>query len=177
MAIEWRDVPGWEGAYKVSSDGQVLSLSREQYIDNRWGMCYRRTPERLMKPHIRRDGYASVRLRTPAKAQTVLIHRLVAIAFLGPPAFGQEVCHNNGNRADNRVENLRWDTRAANHRDKLKHGTTCRGVANPQAKLNERQVRAIRKSGVPQHQLAVQYGVCQQLVSQIKRRMIWRHID
>ncbi|AXV72811.1 hypothetical protein CJO75_01120 [Ralstonia solanacearum] len=52
------------------------------------------------------------------------IHRLVALTFLGPPPSRQhEVAHNDGNRANNIVTNLRWATHAENVADTFRHGT------------------------------------------------------
>lgn len=49
-------------------------------------------------------------------------HRAVLLAFIGPCLDGMECCHNNGDPLDNRLENLRWDTRQANTIDKINHG-------------------------------------------------------
>jgi hypothetical protein len=51
------------------------------------------------------------------------VHQLVMEAFVGHRPIGMEVCHNDGNNGNNRWTNLRYDTRAANERDKKKHGT------------------------------------------------------
>ncbi len=54
---------------------------------------------------------------------TMFAHRAVLLAFVGPCPEGMEACHNNGDPLDNRVENLRWDTRSNNTLDKVAHGT------------------------------------------------------
>jgi hypothetical protein len=110
MTIEqWRPIPGWEG-YEVSSLGRVKSLPR---VVERWSArC--RTPVRLrlrgrtLKPHVRRDGYASVALCENGQPRTQLVCALVLSAFTGPRPDGMVACHNNGIRNDNRLSNLRW---------------------------------------------------------------------
>ena len=70
-----------------------------------------------------RDGYAAVKLRlNNSVSRTRLVHRLVAAAFLGPCPDGQEVLHGNGQRLDNRLENLRYGTRQENVMDTIRHG-------------------------------------------------------
>lgn len=51
------------------------------------------------------------------------VHRLVMAAFVGPCPDGIEVCHNNGNPADNRLSNLRYGTHSENQLDQVKHKT------------------------------------------------------
>lgn len=51
------------------------------------------------------------------------VHRLVLLAHVGMPEPGQEACHNNGDRGDARLENLRWDIHGSNMLDKQQHGT------------------------------------------------------
>lgn len=57
------------------------------------------------------------------------VHELVALAFHGPKPPGMEVLHANGDRTDNRPENLSWGTHAANMQDRTRHGR------DPQANL------------------------------------------
>lgn len=174
---EWRDIPGWEGFYQVSTHGQVRSLTREEVTNNQWGQFKRVKSGRVLKPQTRKDGYVTVRLKDRARGETYLVHRLVALTFLPQQQqHGQEVCHNNGNKADNSVANLRWDTRKNNHADKKRHGTSLIGSKNPGSKLTEAQVIAIRKSNLSQKALALEYEVCQQLISQIKKQKIWLHV-
>jgi hypothetical protein len=52
-----------------------------------------------------------------------MVHQLVLEAFVGPRPRGMESCHNNGNQTDNRLVNLRWDTKSENNLDRVRHGT------------------------------------------------------
>lgn len=175
---EWRAVLDWEGLYEVSSEGQVRVLARLIEYEGRWGVTLKRNPGRIIAPVVRPDGYLKVNLTAQGRKKTELVHRLVALAFLGPPdEKGKEVCHNNGNRADNRLSNLRWDTRTANHRDKKAHGTALVGSRNHMAKLSESEVREILESAEPQKKLAQKYGVSQPLISLIKSGLIWSHVE
>ena len=88
-------------------------------------------------------------LRIYHHGQKYRVHRLILETFVGPCPPGMEACHGNGIRTDNRLENLRWDTRKANCADAVRHGT-CPGLGsrfgevNPAAKLTHDQVSLIR---------------------------------
>ena len=71
-------------------------------------------------------------------------HHVVLTAFVGPRPVGTEVCHRDGNPANNRLGNLRWDTRKANHADAIRHGTKGPGELNPFAKYSDALIRRIR---------------------------------
>lgn len=144
----WRDVENWAGEYQVSDSGQVRSLDREaQVFRNGVGFETRRHKGKLLKPTATKNGYLLVSLTRPGGYRAyAYVHRLVAAAFLGPCPEGFEVCHNNGVRADNRPENLRYDTRSANALDRHAHGTMnqARGEGHYFRKLTEADVRWIR---------------------------------
>ena len=116
---DWRAVPGYEGIYEVSSAGEVRSLTRRSR--NQWNEFT--ITGKTLSPGINSQGRPAVVLSRDGKGKTWLVHRLVAMAFLGPCPPGYVVCHNNGDRTDNRAENLRWDSRSANAIDSIKHGT------------------------------------------------------
>src|SRR5690606_24472254 len=94
----WRDVPGYEGYYQVSDLGRVKSLARV-VPDRRVGQ--RSIPEKILKHGIR-SGYESVLIQRRKIRTNRTVHSLVAEAFLGPKPDGSNVCHKNGNSADNR---------------------------------------------------------------------------
>jgi hypothetical protein len=132
---------------------------------------------RPVNGHVTRNGYRSVTIRVNGEQVKRFVHVIVLESFVGPkPGF--DSCHANGNRLDNRLANLRWDTRKGNMADSIRHGTTRRGEKNPFAKLNASQVIEIRgmiADGIPQSAIATRFGICQQTVSNINVRT-WRHI-
>lgn len=106
------------------------------------------------------------------------MHRLVLEAFAGPCPEGLECCHNDGNPANNRLENLRWDTRQANMDVLLRHGTRRLG-SRAHAKLREEDVLEIRRQkadGVPMDQLAASFGVSRANIEAIVYRRSRRNL-
>lgn len=106
--IEWKDIPGYEGLYQVSNDGQVRSL---QMWD---GHKYRRreTPK-LLKQHDNKvsKGYMIVNLKKPGgHKKDCRVHRLVAMAFIPRVEGKEQINHIDGNTKNNTVENLEWCT-------------------------------------------------------------------
>lgn len=116
----WVPVPGYEGLYEVSNKGRVWSLGRTTVdILGR----SRPFPSRMLKGSIMTIGYRSVMLVKDGKQSMAYVHRVVLEAFRGPCPEDFEGCHNNGVRADNRLSNLRWDSRSSNIFDLVAHGS------------------------------------------------------
>lgn len=114
--IEWRTIPGWEGFYEVSNDGQVRSLERV----NRRGIA---VPSRILKLSMTvRGGYPRVSLCDAGKKSYKTVHRLVMMTFVGECPEGLEVLHGDGDPTNNRLSNLSYDTHAENTRDTVRHG-------------------------------------------------------
>lgn len=118
MTEVWRDIPGWEGYYSVSTEGRVKSLARTIYRPNA-----HRLPERILAPRVTRpSGHLRVGLYRDAAIQSAYIHRLVLMTFVGPPPEGMQGCHGDGDPTNNRLSNLRWGTASDNAQDRLRHG-------------------------------------------------------
>jgi hypothetical protein len=94
---EWRDVVGYEGIYRVSSIGRVWSKPRQGTQGGY--LTIRLDKQGRPITMLRRDGYES---------QQVRVHRVMALAFLGPCPPGMDVKHINGITDDNRIENLHY---------------------------------------------------------------------
>jgi len=109
---KWKAIPGFEG-YEVSDQGQVRSYRK-------YGGGLSLTSH-LLKPSTSRPrgGYKAVGLRRNGQTYQKRVARLVLLAFVGPCPNGMEMCHNNSNSDDDRLENLRYDTHLGNTRDRL----------------------------------------------------------
>ena len=178
MAERWLPIPGHEGAYEVSNFGRVRSLARAV---ERGGHSLR-VAARILRPGVWASGHPVVTLWRGGKGRTWGVHQLVARAHLGAPADDSlEVCHSDGNPSNNHVENLRWDSHAANMVDAVEHGSTARGGALPQSVLDENAVRRIREdyaAGRGTHRsFAKTYGVSHQTIGAMIRGKTWAWVD
>ena len=125
MSEQWLPVVGYEGFYEVSDMGRVRSLDRATPMKTATGkMTMRRVAGRILKPGTAGRGYPYVNLMREHKRQkTRDVHRLVLEAFVGPKPDGLVTRHLNGDRLDNRLENLAYGTYSENMADNLRHGT------------------------------------------------------
>lgn len=115
---KWLPVFGYEGHYEVSDQGNVRSLTRTVvFPDGR----SRLAPGRVLRIQFS-DIYPKVSLKLQGVSRTKNVHALVALAFHGPRPEGADVCHNDGDRQNNRADNLRYDTRSENNRDITRQG-------------------------------------------------------
>lgn len=119
----WRSVPGYEGAYEVSDKGRVRSLDRTA-VDRRGGK--RTFRGRMLTLGYDGLGYPSISVCRSGTSRKRLVHKLVTEAFLGPCPKGKEVCHNDGDHSNSRLNNLRYDTKRSNVLDCMRHSLECR---------------------------------------------------
>jgi hypothetical protein len=124
MSETWRPVPGYDGAYEVSSAGRVRAKAR--LVTYKDGRSYVKK-EHFFNPKPQ-HGYPSV----PLPGGNVCVHTLVAKAFIGPkPPDARTVNHRDGNKQNNHWTNLEWASYASNNRHarltKLnkQHGERC----------------------------------------------------
>ena len=170
----WKPIPGAEGFYDVSNRGQIRSLRFINNVTNN----LRATPKILKTQGLRRTGHRVIILSKPIKKH-YCVHRLVLAAFVGPCPDGMECAHLNGKADDNRLENLKWCTRAENFSHKILHGTDGKGSRNSRAKLNEKQVLQIKKRLAKDQsptEIAKSYSVARQTIDNIKRGKRWNHV-
>jgi hypothetical protein len=154
MIVNYAEIgrPEYNG-YRFSDDGKAWSRRNRGGwgLDEEW---------RELKPGIMPKGY---RLINISGLGTRLLHRLILEAFVGPCPEGMEGCHKDGNPANNRLDNLRWDTPKSNWEDMTKHGTDTRGFRNGAAKLTPESldlIREMRSKGATHQSIADILGVC-----------------
>lgn len=167
----WKDVAGYEGLYKVSSQGRVKSLLRTNIGSDGRNRTFK---EKILKPVHDGKGYFQVSLCKNGKAKMFLIHRLVSLAFIPNPYNKPEVNHKDGDKARNDVSNLEWNTGSENIKHAFDTGlmkpTILIGEENPSSKLTEKEVRYIRENYIPRDKefgaeaLRKRFGVSQQCI-------------
>ena len=178
MIEVWKDVPGFEGIYRVSNLGMVRSLDRVKKDG-------RRMYGRIRKPHRDSCGYMLVQLYKDNEKKHYSIHRLVALAFIPNPDNLPQVNHKDEVRDHNTVDNLEWCTVLYNqnygHR-KERTSSSSRGEKNARAILTEKQVKEIRNTYIPGDKqfgiraLSNRYGVKYVTIQKIVQHRIWKHI-
>lgn len=120
MKEVWKDIKDYEGLYQVSNLGRVRSLDRyiETFIKNQIGR-YKCT--KFYKGYILKQqtyqGYKCVQIHTNGQYKWEKVHRLVAETFIPNSNNLPQVNHIDGNKENNKVDNLEWCT----HSENIKH--------------------------------------------------------
>jgi hypothetical protein len=96
--------------YSVSDQGWIESNSRFTTSQGR----PKKVSSRILKSAISGSGYAFVTLRKDNKAYNVRIHKAVAEAFIGPIPKGLIVHHKDGNKTNNKYDNLEYTSKQKN---------------------------------------------------------------
>lgn len=107
----WKDIPNFEGLYQASSFGRIKSLGNA---------CARK--EKILKGAIAGTGYFYVTLWKKGKHKRFRLSRIIAITFIKSDDSKMDVNHINGNKLDNRIENLEWLSRSDNHLHAYRRG-------------------------------------------------------
>lgn len=149
--------------YSMNKGGQIWS-----HISNRW-----------LKP-IKNRGYTQINL---GRRNLRKIHHLVLETYIGPRPKGMECRHLNGDRADNRLDNLKWGTRSENMQDAVKHGTcnllylNTYGENHSQSQLSNKNRKLILhqyRSGLfTQKELSKLYGVSERIIWSLVNGETW----
>ena len=171
---EWKPIPviGFEEFYEVSSFGRI-----RRKVDGRQfkaGM--------ILKPYdVAKLKYKMVEIHNRVSRKKVLVHRMVAIAFLGEAPPPLQVRHRDGISSHNKATNLMWGTAKENGEDKVLHGNSLKGIRNAAAKLSEDDVLLIRelysKGDISQFKLAMQFNICQATIWKIVTYKNWNHLS
>lgn len=140
----WKDV---SPIHAVSDDGRVWSYRHK----------------RLLRGVMSRDGYRKV----PIGGRPVFLHRLVAESFV--PGDGEQVRHKDGNKLNNRADNLEWGSCRDNILDKWKHGKMVIGERHHFHKVPLAEVPKIRASEKSNTELGRIYGVSRSAIYSIRK--------
>ncbi len=145
----WKDVKGYEGLYQVSNLGRAKSLGRK----NCSNICLK---DKILNPSLdHKNGYKRVCLCRNNNEKRVGIHRLVAEVFIPNPENKPCVNHKDGNKLNNRVDNLEWCTAKENNQHAIKTGLVdiekrkniMREIGKRNYKNNGKKIKQYSKNG------------------------------
>lgn len=156
--VIWKDVEGFEGLYKVSNEGVLISTPRQG------------TKGGIVKWHKTKYGYAQYHLHRDCGLRKEYVHRLLAKHFIPNPENKPYINHIDGNPLNNSLDNLEWVTQKENVHHAIETGLfITKGEKSYNAKLKDTEVLEIRdlyKHKIyNQRELGEIYGVHQTNVS------------
>lgn len=173
----WKDIEDYEGLYQVSNLGRVKSLDRK--VNHIFG---ERIVKGIILKHSETTNYNAVMLNKEGIVRKVNIHRLVAKSFIANPQNKATVNHIDGNKRNNRVDNLEWVTQSENVKHSYAMGlANIDGENHPSNKLTEADVRVIKqmlKDGVKNCEIHKIFKsvVCAGTISDIKVGKSWKNV-
>lgn len=160
----WKYIDGYIGYYEVSNLGRV------------------RTKRRLLKLKTGHHGYKYVELWKFGKVKRAKVHRLVLIAFIGPPK-GDQICRHfpDPNPANNKLNNLQWGTQFDNQGiDRVIHKTSNRGERCGTSKLTKNEALMIKNAQLSNWNdvkvLAKSLNISTTTIVDIRKQKTWAHL-
>lgn len=166
----WKDIPGWERSYKISNTGIVKSLKRKFVLI-----------DKILKHKIDRYGYQCVTLRSAPKSGYYTVHRLVALTFIPNIDNKLEINHIDGNKQNNKKENLEWCTNRENIDHAVQTGLSdFVGEKNPRATITENDVLRIKEFinfGLKTCSIRRLTGISDSKIQSIKDGKAWGHLS
>lgn len=170
MKEQWKDILNYEGVYQVSNLGSVKRIKT----------FYGNPRSSFLKPQNDGKGYMRVRLyKYPNPPKFFRVHQVVMRAFVGAYPPGKEINHNDGNRANNRLDNLSYITKSENclHMYRVLGAKPNRKGCK---KLHKAEVLEIRQlyttKEYTQIQLGIMFNVNRNTIGGIVRKQTWKHL-
>jgi hypothetical protein len=142
--------------YLITENGEVINI--------KWG-------GRKVKPQPNGKGY----LRVHIAGKMHFVHRLVAEKYVPNPNNYPQVNHKDGDKTNNKADNLEWVTNLQNRKHAVKTGLQVHGERCPWAKLSLKDVEFIREhTELTATYLANKFGVDRTTISAVKNYKSWR---
>jgi len=170
----WKDIPGYEGLYQISNNGGVKRMPKNTVTITGKIRIHKL---KILKPSTDSRGYSQTCLFKLGIGKIVSVHRFVAITFIENTENKPQINHKDGNKKNNHVDNLEWCTNTENMQHAVRNKLMARGEENGISKLNELQVRVIKKTfGITQEEIAEYFCVHRSTISRIRSNTNWKHV-
>jgi hypothetical protein len=164
----WKPLPAcYPAGYEVSDRGRIRSFRSRDGLP------------RVLRMRTHKWGYVVINLGSDDERKVYRVHRLVLEAFVGPCPEGQECRHLDGDKTNNRLDNLRWDTHGENILDRFRHGTVKFGEDVPNAKLRRTdipQILELRASGRSFRDIGGRFGVGEATIEDVVYGRTWKQL-
>ena len=162
----WKDIQGFEGMYQVSNLGSIRSIIKKPFL--------------AMVLAKDKTGYLSVQFSVKGKKYRHRVHRLVALSFIDNVYGSPVINHKDGDKRNNRVNNLEWTTYRDNAVHAMRIGLSPKGEKSSLSKLKEKDVIDIRRmwklKQKTQGEMAEIFSIDQTTISLVVNRKTWKHI-
>jgi DNA-binding transcriptional regulator YiaG len=159
---QWKDIEGYDGDYQISSYGNVRTFKQG-------------AQGKLLKLMDSKESYQKVNLYKDGKMTTYLVHILVGRAFIPNPNNYPQVNHIDGDKTNNRADNLEWVSNDANRKHAVANGLHAHGESCPWAKLTREKVEFIREhKEITSKQFAEMFNVSDSTIRSARRGDSWK---
>lgn len=166
----WKDIEGYEGLYRVSSIGRIMSSHRNKKGEGWQFLC----------GYTDTKGYQRIGLYKNGLTINQKIHRLVARAFIPNPENKAEVNHKDSDKQNNDVENLEWATLVENMKHAYDNGLipAMIGRRNGRSKITEADVIIIRQMALTMDYKDIKkhFPINEATVHKIIKNKLWNHV-
>jgi hypothetical protein len=163
-----------EGVYEVSTKGRVRSVDRPVLFHGQYSI--RRGKDMAITRNSK--GAMTVVICNNGSRKTTAVHRMVAEIFLDNPENKLQVNHIDGDRSNNSIENLEWNTPGENQDHAYQTGLKRCGEVHPNAKLTAREIPQIRDLifyGYSYSEVALMYDVTHGTIRSIGVGKNWKY--
>lgn len=168
----WKPVPGYEGIYLASNLGRVMRTAPAKGTQI----------GRILAPYVTEFGYGQISLRDKdGNSRRVFVHTVVMAAFNGHCPIGKEVNHIDGDKLNNKLENLEYLSRS----EHMRHSIDVLGLYKHKRASGKRpiipdrdviEIRRLHSTGeFSQMKLSRMFGCSQSSIGRIIRNEV--HID
>ena len=173
----WKPIKGFEKRYHISNLGRLKALKREKGLV---GVNHRYCIERILTGLKVKGRYVNIQLWKKGKFTAKNIHRLVLETFKPTNIPKLETNHIDGDKYNNRLDNLEWVTSKENKAHAFKTGLCNhrRGEGLYNSKLTEKAVKWIRENHkqYTYSELTKKFSVGKSCICGIVHRKAWKHI-